>query len=97
MIHSGKLCPTNSPFRFQTARAVRNRHCEEQSDEAIHAARKGRIDCFVALLLAMTLKDTASHSRGAISPELKAEHCPSDKRGRRESRVPNAPAASHVK
>jgi hypothetical protein len=42
-------------------------------------------------------KDTASRSRGAISPELSQKFVPLKKRGRRESRVPDAPAASRAK
>jgi hypothetical protein len=46
-----------------------NRHCERS--EAIHAATQRRMDCFVALLLAMT-----SRYNFAIPPHVLREFCP---------------------
>jgi hypothetical protein len=57
---------------------------------------KERMDCFVASLLAMTEnEDTPSPSRGAVRPSC-AKSFASKNRGRRESRVPVAPAAARV-
>ena len=68
------------------------------------AAPKKKMDCFVASLLAMTsLQDTPSHSRGAIRPSFSINVSLGNqraqatlKRGRRECRMPRAPAASRV-
>ena len=68
------------------------RHCEERSDEAIHSFRRGEMDCFVASLLAMTT-NTASRSRDTIRPSFAENLVPPKYRGRREDRVPVAPAA----
>jgi hypothetical protein len=78
-------------FEFQTASAVIAR---SESDEAIHLSSCGDMDCFASL--AMTWKHTRSFSR-RVSPELLQIHCPSANRGRRESRVPTAPAVSCAK
>src|SRR5258707_1603422 len=64
------------------------------------APRKGRMDCFVAALVAMTALQIQ------IRPRVPAARCargfarnvrPSINRGRRECRVPNAPIASRAK
>jgi hypothetical protein len=57
------------------------------------------MDCFVALLLAMTalqFQNTTSRSRGAISPEFCKLFRLSENRGRRECRAHDAPAASRA-
>jgi hypothetical protein len=36
---------------FQMRFAVKHRHCEERSDEAIHAAASGDVDCFASLAM----------------------------------------------
>src|SRR5581483_8992752 len=41
--------------------------------------------------------DVAPRSRGADSARVVPNHCPSKERGRRESRAPDAPAASYAK
>jgi hypothetical protein len=43
------------------------------------------------------ISHTTPHSRGAICPEFCKNRSPRDNRGRRECRMPNAPAASCVK
>ena len=65
------------------------------------AVPRKKMDCFVALLLAMTARRTFAFSRRNV-PEL-FHQCPSNeraqatlKRGRRECRMPRAPAASRV-
>src|ERR1700731_606314 len=54
------------------------------------------MDCFVALLLAIT-KDMRSRSRGADSTRGLHQLHPLQKRGRRESRAPIAPAVVRKK
>jgi hypothetical protein len=51
------------------------------------------MDCFVASLLAMTARYTFTFPR-RNAPELCKNFCPQKNRGRRESRVPVAPAAA---
>jgi hypothetical protein len=71
-----------------------HRHCEERRDEAIHRffvrrdglLRSARNDGI----------DITPHSRGATRPSF-ARAFAQKKRGRRESRVPDAPAASRAK
>ena len=80
-------------FNFETANSAR--HCEEQGDEAIHFAVQRKMDCFVA---------RAPRNDGCASNRLLAARCarvvrqlcPSKDRGRRESRVLAAPAASRA-
>jgi hypothetical protein len=66
------------------------RHCERS--EAIHRAARGDMDCFVAALLAMTTRQKSTFSRHFM-PESCVNR-PSKDRGRRESRMRVAPAAS---
>jgi hypothetical protein len=54
---------------------------------------RGEMDCFAALAMTGV---TPPHSRGAVLPEV-CIVMSLNKRGRRESRVPNAPAASRAK
>ena len=87
----------DSKPRAQCAARMRScviRHCEERSDEAIHSAASGQMDCFASL--AMTWMHTCSFSR-RVSPEVFQIRWPSPNRGRRESRVPTAPAVSCAK
>ena len=69
-----------------------NRHCERS--EAIHrAAKKARMDCFVASA-PRNDADTASRSRGASRPKFCRSFRPPQFRGRRECRIRAAPAVS---
>ena len=77
------------------------RHCEPTgranarpltgSAKQSMSPRKGRMDCFVASLLAMTV-DAVLRSRGAMRPKFFKTFSP--KRGSRECRVHAAPAVS---
>src|SRR5580698_1829222 len=89
------------------ANGSRERAPDDRLREAIQAYKR-RLDCFVAALLAMTLKHNFSFSRRLFArglqfhsrPKLKAQRDPQEraqatlKRGRRESRVRAAPAVS---
>jgi hypothetical protein len=57
-----------------------------------HIASKTRVN---ALMVLRCVRGTRARSRGADRPSL-ASMCPSNKGGRRESRMPVAPAASHA-
>ena len=90
---------------------MRHRHCEPtgranarpmtgSAKQSIVKAAGRRVDCFVAALLAMTALQIQ------IRPRVPAARCArgfartvraSENRGRRESRVANAPAASRAK
>ena len=67
--------------------AMENRHCE-RSEAIQNASQKNSLDCFVALLLAMTYRPhhTPPHSRGEKSPEL-CIIVSLKNRGRRECRA----------
>jgi hypothetical protein len=89
------LCPpydttATSHFNFQTAKTLNVIASEaKQSIE-----QQERIDCFVALLLAMTSKHDSAFPRRE-APELCMNLPPN--RGRGECRVHDAPAASRAK
>ena len=66
-------------------------------DEAIAFLVLGLMDCFASLaMLGWTVRYTPPPSRGALRPSF-ANSFASKNRGRRESRVPDAPAASCAK
>jgi len=60
------------------------------ASEAIHAAAQGRMDCFVASLLAMTAEYTFAIPRRGAPEVCHKIPCP-PVRGRRECRAPDAP------
>jgi hypothetical protein len=75
-----------------------HRHCERS--EAIQNTASGRMDCFVAALLATTWAIVEPRLRIRATQCARVVHeisRPSNNRGRRESRMPNAPAASRAK
>src|SRR5258705_13986952 len=57
-------------FRVQVTDSIfQDRHCERKRSNP--CCREVRMDCFVALLLAMTSNpDTHTHSRGAMRPRF---------------------------
>jgi len=63
---------------------------------ALHSLSHGRQVAPCANSRHTTPRDKTPQSRGAISPEFCKFVCLSENRGRRESRVPTAPAASCV-
>ena len=76
-------------------RAVKqHRHCEKQSDEAIHSFFARR-DGLLRFARNDDQMDAPSHSRGVFRPGLANHFRP--KRGRRECRVHAAPAVSCAK
>jgi hypothetical protein len=84
----GKDC-ANSGFNFPTAN---DRHCERS--EAIQLSflfARRKLDCFVALLLAMT------SNRIPAARSARVVHFVPPNKGRGECRAPNAPIASRVK
>src|SRR5258706_7112315 len=83
-------------FRVQVTDSIfQDRHCERKRSNP--CCREVRMDCFVALLLAMTSNpDMHTHSRGATRPSF-ARQCPSIDRGRRECQALDAPAPSRAK
>ena len=40
------------------------RHCEERSDEAIHAAARGEMDCFATLAMTGEISDLTHYGAG---------------------------------
>ena len=95
------------PIQFSNSVVARRRHCErERSNPSIRA--KKRMDCFVAepvigriratrSLRAMTALHRSALSRRRAPEAVQEISAPQKNRGRRESRVPAAPAASRAK
>jgi hypothetical protein len=86
----------NYGFEFQTAKIFCRKAVIASEAKQSMRQHQERMDCFVASLLAMTprkLKHTFAFSR-RDAPELCRKFAPSDNRGRRECRAPDAPAAA---
>src|SRR5689334_22417161 len=70
--HEARISPGPS-FETREERAPQDedggcgRHCEERSDEAIHRAASGWLDCFASLAMTETPYDIASISRMVLA------------------------------
>src|SRR3979409_2059889 len=92
-----ELSQSNSVIASQRVGAKRRPMTGSAKQSTTSPPQSRKMDCFVALLLATTAETHLRDPAARLRPDCARNSSRLDKRGRRESRVPSAPAASRAK